>query len=176
MGAAGASVEAFAEWTSCRWPSVQAGSAPGCGRAVVRGEDGLPVEAAAGELSSLAHGARAVPRVARRRHMGARRPGPARTSPGGQEPERHARRRDPRFAVRQDGAKRGRRGYDAGKKIKGRKRRIAVDTEGNLLACVVHSAGGPGPSRRRGRAEAALLPNRFHPDGLGRRRLYGQAC
>jgi len=53
----------------------------------------------------------------------------------------HAYGGDRRFAVRQDGAKRGRRGYDAGKKIKGRKRHIAVDTEGNLLTVVVHSAG-----------------------------------
>jgi hypothetical protein len=42
---------------------------------------------------------------------------------------------------RQDDAKRGRRGYDAGKKIKGRKRHIAVDTQGNLPAAIVHSAG-----------------------------------
>jgi putative transposase len=35
----------------------------------------------------------------------------------------------------------GQRGYDAGKKIKGRKRHIAVDSEGNLLAVLVHSAG-----------------------------------
>jgi transposase len=35
----------------------------------------------------------------------------------------------------------GPRGYDAGKKIKGRKRHIAVDTQGNLLTVVVHSAG-----------------------------------
>jgi putative transposase len=33
------------------------------------------------------------------------------------------------------------RGFDAGKKIKGRKRHIAVDTQGNLLAVCVHSAG-----------------------------------
>ena len=32
-------------------------------------------------------------------------------------------------------------GYDAGKKIKGRKRHIGVDTQGNLLAAQVHSAG-----------------------------------
>jgi len=32
-------------------------------------------------------------------------------------------------------------GYDAGKKIKGRKRHITVDTQGNLLAAQVHSAG-----------------------------------
>jgi hypothetical protein len=32
-------------------------------------------------------------------------------------------------------------GYEAGKKIKGRKRHIAVDTKGNLLAVNAHSAG-----------------------------------
>ena len=35
----------------------------------------------------------------------------------------------------------GERGYDAGKKIKGRKRHILVDTMGLLLMAVVHSAG-----------------------------------
>ena len=35
----------------------------------------------------------------------------------------------------------GERGYDAGKKIKGRKRHIAVDTLGLILAVMVHSAG-----------------------------------
>ncbi|MEZ5575464.1 MAG: transposase [Candidatus Competibacteraceae bacterium] len=42
---------------------------------------------------------------------------------------------------REDGAKRGQRGYDAGKRIKGRKRHIATDTQGNLLTVVVHSCG-----------------------------------
>jgi transposase len=32
-------------------------------------------------------------------------------------------------------------GYDAGKKIKGRKRHISVDTQGNLLSAEVHGAG-----------------------------------
>lgn len=32
-------------------------------------------------------------------------------------------------------------GYDAGKRIKGRKRHIITDTCGNLLACTLHSAG-----------------------------------
>ena len=36
--------------------------------------------------------------------------------------------------------KKGIRGYDAGKKIKGRKRHIVVDTRGLLLAVVVHAA------------------------------------
>lgn len=34
----------------------------------------------------------------------------------------------------------GERGYDAGKKVRGRKRHIVVDTVGNLLAVVVHAA------------------------------------
>ena len=34
----------------------------------------------------------------------------------------------------------GERGYDAGKKVKGRKRHILVDTMGNLLKVIVHSA------------------------------------
>jgi putative transposase len=34
----------------------------------------------------------------------------------------------------------GERGYDAGKKVKGRKRHVVVDTQGNMLAIVVHSA------------------------------------
>jgi len=38
-------------------------------------------------------------------------------------------------------SKGGQRGYDAGKKVKGRKQHIAVDTQGWLLAVVVHSAG-----------------------------------
>ena len=73
--------------------------------------------------------------------MGAHRTGATRTGPQGRRAKRHAHRGDYRFAVGQDSAKRGRRGYDAGKKIKGRKRHIAVDTQGNLLAVIVHSAG-----------------------------------
>lgn len=38
------------------------------------------------------------------------------------------------------GSKRGSRGYDAGKKITGRKRHILTDTDGRLLAIEVHSA------------------------------------
>jgi putative transposase len=47
----------------------------------------------------------------------------------------------PRQPERQDDAKGGSRGYDAGKHVNGRKRHIAVDTEGLLLRAVVHSAG-----------------------------------
>ncbi|WP_375604244.1 transposase [Wolbachia endosymbiont of Anurida maritima] len=37
-------------------------------------------------------------------------------------------------------SKRGSRGYDAGKKVKGRKRHIVVDTLGLVIAAEVHSA------------------------------------
>jgi|SRR6516164_8360212 hypothetical protein len=51
---------------------------------------------------------------------------------------------DHRLPDRQGGSKRGSwldpSGYDAGKKIKGRKRHILVDTLGLLLNAVVHSA------------------------------------
>ena len=73
--------------------------------------------------------------------MGAGRQGSGRARAQSERAKRRAQRGDCRFAVCEDGAKRGRRGYDAGKRIKGRKRHIAVDTEGNLLAVVVHSAG-----------------------------------
>ena len=42
----------------------------------------------------------------------------------------------------------GPRGYDAGKKIKGRKRHIVTDTEGNLVGLVVHEANIQGPRWR----------------------------
>lgn len=50
-----------------------------------------------------------------------------------------------RFSKRQGGAQRGAlldpSGFDAGKKVKGRKRHILVDTLGLLLSVAVHSAG-----------------------------------
>lgn len=51
-------------------------------------------------------------------------------------------RRLDRQPVGQDSGprKRGTRGFDAGKKIKGRKRHLCVDTLGLILAVVVHSA------------------------------------
>src|SRR3954454_20682805 len=53
----------------------------------------------------------------------------ARTRRPGAQPERRGRR----HPERQDDPKRGPRGYDAAKKVKGRKRHVAVDTSGLLL-------------------------------------------
>ena len=95
---------------------------------------------AADQLPALAELPPAVPRLARQRVVGTdqRRTGPAKppqAGPGGGPDGRHY-----RLAKRQDSPKRGQRGYDAGKRIKGRKRHIAVERDGHLLAAVVHSA------------------------------------
>jgi transposase len=62
-------------------------------------------------------------------------------------------------------------GYDGGKKIKGRKRHVAVDTGGLLLAVVVTTASLGGPRRcvpHHRRAARGVLQD--HP-GVGRRRV-----
>jgi putative transposase len=65
----------------------------------------------------------------------------ARESARAKWPRTDSFRRDHRYPIGEDDAKRGRNGYDAGKKIKGRKRHLVVDTLGLVLAVVVHSAG-----------------------------------
>jgi putative transposase len=50
-------------------------------------------------------------------------------------------RQDHRQPDREDDRKRGPRGYDGGKRIRGRKRHIVVDVLGLLLVVMVHSAG-----------------------------------
>jgi putative transposase len=79
--------------------------------------------------------------MARRWHLGACRDRIAATATRRGGTKRLAQRGDCGRPDRENGPKRGQRGYDAGKRTKGRKRHIAVDTDGNLLACVVHSAG-----------------------------------
>lgn len=69
-------------------------------------------------------------------------------------------------------------GYDAGKRIKGRKRHIITDTCGNLIACVVHSAGvqdrdgAPGVFARL-RREAPKLRHIFADGGYAGPKLRG---
>ena len=52
----------------------------------------------------------------------------------------HSQRGNHRQPIGEDHGKRGPRGYDAGKKVSGRKRHIVVDTTGLLLAVVIHAA------------------------------------
>jgi putative transposase len=55
-------------------------------------------------------------------------------------PGSQSNRRDHWQPEREDDGKRGVRGYDAGKKVNGRKRHIAVDTLGLVLTVAVHPA------------------------------------
>jgi transposase len=71
-------------------------------------------------------------------------PGPSRARhgrPRARRPRGQPERRHPRQPIGQDGrSKGGSKGYDAGKKINGRKRHILTDTDGRLLTVKVHSA------------------------------------
>lgn len=67
-------------------------------------------------------------------------PAVAGEGPRGSGARADAKCREYRQPERQDDRKRGPRGYDAGKKVKGRKRTIVVDTLGLLLKVVVHEA------------------------------------
>jgi transposase len=76
-----------------------------------------------------------------RRGLGWRAPHPRHGRPGAGGPGSLAFGGDPRQPDGQDGrSKGGSKGYDAGKRIHGRKRHILTDTDGRLLAVEVHGA------------------------------------
>ena len=72
--------------------------------------------------------------------MGAGFGGTASRGPGERGTGCYSQRGDHRQPIGEDHGKRGPRGYDAGKKVSGRKRHIVVDTTGLLLAVVIHAA------------------------------------
>jgi len=98
------------------------------------------VEDDAARSPSMADGLPLLPAVATRRDLGANPRPPARRLARGERPRTRTERGDPGQPVGQDDRKRGPRGYDAGKKINGRKRHILVDVLGLILAVVVHPA------------------------------------
>jgi putative transposase len=98
------------------------------------------VAAVATRLSTLGNGALLLPMLPPEWYVGEDSwPAPI-DGPAQSREEAHAQRWDPRQPDRQDGGKRGDRGYDAGKKILGRKRHLIVDTLGLIVALVVHPA------------------------------------
>src|SRR5262249_41027203 len=68
-------------------------------------------------------------------------------------------RRDHRQPIGENEPKRGLRGYDGGKTVKGRKRHILVDTNGLLMPVLVHEADLQ--DHEGGKRLLALLPGRF---------------
>ncbi|MFC7332994.1 transposase [Rhodocista pekingensis] len=96
--------------------------------------------ATAARLSAVADRLPLLPRLPGGRGVG----GPA-SSPGGDvaragRPRPDTDGRHHRHPERQDDGKGGARGFDAAKKVWGRKRHIAVDTAGFLLGVLVHAA------------------------------------
>ena len=79
--------------------------------------------------------------MANRRHLGENQPGHPRALAGSLEEESPAQRRNRGQPICQNNrGGREDRGYDGGKKIRGRKRHLLVDTEGFVLKAKVHSA------------------------------------
>ncbi len=95
---------------------------------------------AAARLWALAHRPSLLPALAPRWHLATYSRCPPPTSTRARRSKTHAFSGDHRQPISQKRRKRGARGYDAGKKIKGRKRHLVVDTLGLLLAVVVHAA------------------------------------
>ena len=98
---------------------------------------------------TLYDGVRLFSSVAGQRVMGAGQSSFTGTPASEFRPRGDPQRREYRQPERQDDGKRGLRGFDAGKKVKGRKRHIVVDTQGLLLNVVVHSAGLQDPAGAR---------------------------
>lgn len=100
----------------------------------------MAAPAAPSGFSALAHGVRLLPSLPESGRLGGHAPPPcrdaARAGGSGAQPDGgHY-----RHPERQDDGKGGPRGYDAAKKVKGRKRHIAVDSSGFLLGVLVHAA------------------------------------
>src|SRR5580704_13695593 len=111
---------------------------------------GLPVAvSAARPVSAALDGLQHLPPVPARRRLGAHLGRASCGAARGVAPRRQPDRRDHRQPIAESGGKRGAAsrdekdavGYDAGKKVKGRKVHALVDVEGLPLRVIVHSAG-----------------------------------
>jgi putative transposase len=78
--------------------------------------------------------------MAQRRYVETHAHGPPRTGASEARTPAHSQRRHHRQSIGEDDTKRGARGYDGGKKIKGRKRHLLVDTNGLIMHVLVHEA------------------------------------
>ena len=127
-----------------RRPSARGECSRGFQRDLLRAFDGLPMAGAAEGPAAEEHGAFLLHAVGVGRHTGAH---PSRAlcrDARARGPRGEPDGRDHRQPERQGGSKGGStldpQGFDAGKKVTGRKRHILVDTLGLLLSVVVHPA------------------------------------
>jgi transposase len=131
---------ATAATSQTRRPTTHGGSARGGQRHLLFGAERLFLADAAARFSAVGDSALLFPLLAAGWNLGTDPRSVA--SPGtrgggaGSQPQCW----DHRQPNREDNGKGGPRGYDAAKKVKGRKRHIVVDTIGLILAVVVHAA------------------------------------
>ena len=110
-------------------------------RYFLRQSHGLPVASLAARLSKMEDGLHGILAMAEGGSVAADQRRPAGASASRRREETYAYGGDHRQPIGEDHRSRGEeRGYDAGKKITGRKRHLAVDTLGMVLAVVVHGA------------------------------------
>ena len=123
------------------------------------------MEALAPRVSALEGRLLLVQEMAHRGHLRAAKRGIARTSAKTLRQKRPTQRRDSGLPVRKDyrGVGGEQRGYDGGKKVRGRKRHLLVDTEGLVLKAKIHSAKVPDQDGLKLRLKAAgdRLPRRL---------------
>src|SRR5215212_6107519 len=139
MGAARTATGAGA----ARWSRAAANrrSAGGAERDRVRVADRLPVAVPAGGIPEVEYRLLVLRALDRRRDVGARQRPPPPPAARSDRARCRSERRDHRQSIGEDHGKGGDRGFDAGKKVNGRKRHILVDTEGLLIRAAVLSAG-----------------------------------
>jgi hypothetical protein len=124
------------------WPAPQAPAAPDHRRDPLPGPLGLRLAAAAPRVPTPGHGVLVVCQVGRRRHPGSGARYPARAGPpqAGRNLVPSAAIIDSQSVRAGDTVPRRSRGWDAGKKVNGRKRHLVVDTLGLLLVVMVTAA------------------------------------
>lgn len=122
-----------------RWQATRYGYAWDCQRNSVCRTGWRTLAYAAQRIWAMADGLRIFSQIPTRRSLAADSSDPIQEgTPQGRQ-EANAKCSDYRQSERQNDRKRGLRGYDAGKKILGRKRHIVVDTLGLILAVVVYA-------------------------------------
>ena len=114
-------------------------------RRLLRPDNRLPMAHATARVPAVEDGVPLLPGLAHRRHLGEDEPGDAKTAKGAPWP----RSRTPSAGIvdsqsaKTTGVGGEQRGFDGGKKVRGRKRHILVDTEGLVVEARVHSAKVP---------------------------------
>jgi Transposase DDE domain len=138
-------------------------------RRLLRPENRLPMAHASARVPALEDGVPLLPGLAHRRHLGEDEPGDAKTAKGAPWPRSRTKCGDRGHqSAKTTGVGGEQRGFDGGKKVRGRKRHILVDTEGLVVEARVHSAKVPdqdGIRRLLERARTRSAPAPLVPVG-----------